>query len=155
MNGNYKDTLKRLRLNMRNASESLDFEKAAELRDSINGLNKLKKKQKRLRSNLHIQDCYLFFRAYNESRYTIFFINNGLTQKRIDFSDLIKPDSDIIKQFISSNKYDIGANDNGKFLTSCLLEVSADKLYIEMPSGYDDNQVIKKLISSYNEFITT
>ena len=154
MNGNFKDTLKRLRHNMRNASEILDFEKAAVLRDSINGLNKLRKKQKRLRANLHIKNCYLFFRAYNELRYSIFFINNGITQKRIDFPDLTKPDPDMIMEFVNNRTNDIYNVDNGEFLTSCLLEVNADKLYLEMPSTFDEVKITNKIASSFKEFMT-
>ena len=153
LNGNFYSTISRLNKEMQNASKTLNFEKAASIRDSINGLNRLKKKQKRLYTKLGNKDVYVFLRAFKEQCFSIFYIKNGITLSRADFPDLCEPDEKRLEAFARDNKQGIINIENGALMTTCLLDISADKLFVQAPSKTKPEQLAKKLKSGYKALI--
>ncbi|MEG2079933.1 MAG: excinuclease ABC subunit UvrC [Oscillospiraceae bacterium] len=58
LKGDSKTTVSKLREKMNMASENLEFEKAAKLRDKINAIEKIKEKQKVVYQNIEEQDVF-------------------------------------------------------------------------------------------------
>ena len=152
LNGNFRHTLSRLNREMQTASKSLKFEKAAKLRDSISGLNRLKKKQKRLYTDMRGKDVYLFFRAFNETCFSLFFIRNGIILDRADAPNLQAPD-EFFEAFVHDNSQGVASVENGEFLTTCLLDIGANKYFVPVSSRAGVPQIIRKLRKACNDFI--
>ena len=153
LNGNYKPTLRRLNSEMESAAKTLEFEKAGRIRDSIQGLNRLKRKQKRLYTDLGNKDVYLFFRAFNEQCFSLFFIKNGVTLNRLDFPDINEPEDEYLMTFIRDNRQGNISIEEGTFLTTCLLDIAASKLFLPVPQTSSLLQTLKILRKAYIEFI--
>jgi len=101
---NVKDRLKK---EMQEAAESMEFEKAAELRDILNALDTLKEKQK-VETGGEDRDVIAIARNNNEALLQIFFIRNGKLSGREHFMmETTESDSDgdilsaFLKQFYS------------------------------------------------------
>jgi len=153
LNGHYAATFNRLSREMKVASKKLEFEKAARIRDSIIGLSKLHKKQKQLYTNFDNKDVYLFFRALNEQCFSLFLIRNGETLKRLDFPSLVEPSDELFEEFIHYDVYDSISVDDGSFLTSCLLDIVAQKYFVPVSKRSRAEQIIRKLRDAFVEFI--
>ena len=153
LDGRFRKTISRLNREMGIAAQELRFEKAAGLRDSIDGLKLLKKRQRQMRADLGNKDFYLFFRAYNEPCYSIFYIKSGIVTGRIDFSNLDKPDLDELESFIVSNLSGAISVENGEFFAGCLVEIGADKMFVEVSPKEKAEKVMMKVAKAYESFV--
>jgi len=77
LNGRHDDVKKRLNEEMLAASENLEFEKAAGLRDQQNALETLLEKQKADTASGEDADVIAFARAHDEALFQVFFIRGG------------------------------------------------------------------------------
>lgn len=78
LNGNYGVVLNQLEDKMKNASDNLDFEMAAEYRDLLNSVKQIAQKQKITNnSEQDDKDVIAFARAGDEAVVQVFFIRNG------------------------------------------------------------------------------
>ena len=77
LDGKQEELIKSLESKMHTASENLDFEKAAEIRDSIESVKKMGEKQKAITSALADQDVIAFAKESGEACVQIFFIRGG------------------------------------------------------------------------------
>lgn len=78
-------TMKKLKAEMLEASENLDFERAASLRDSINAIKKLSDKQKVIQSQVKNQDVIAYFSDGNKACFEVFCFREGQLSHREDF----------------------------------------------------------------------
>nr|WP_330404429.1 excinuclease ABC subunit UvrC [Vallitalea okinawensis] len=77
LDGKYDIILKELEAKMQVASENLDFEEAAKLRDKIKSINIVAQKQKMINSSMEDQDVIAFARSHDEALVQVFFIRGG------------------------------------------------------------------------------
>jgi excinuclease ABC subunit C len=172
MNGTDKKTRRRLQTEMKAASDILDFERASYLRDCIIALNKLERRRRSLFTDMKGQNVYLFLRAYNEPRFSLFYISDGITVNRADFNNLTGPHEDRIIAFVAENG-GLNAADNrdnwdnayiddnadsiasGAELTACLLSIGADKYFVPVGEGGDTGKAVKKVIVGFNKWKTS
>ena len=78
LNGNNKDIINKIKIEMENASEKLNFERALELKNMLNDINITLTKQKiDLKKNYNL-DLFAFVKEENYLSITIFFIRDGL-----------------------------------------------------------------------------
>ena len=77
LEGKQGGVLKQLEEKMHKAADSLDFEKAAEIRDNMNSLIKMAEKQKVISSALVDQDIIAFALNESESCIQVFFVRRG------------------------------------------------------------------------------
>lgn len=153
LNGNFRNTFNRLKSDMTAASDEMDFEKAARLRDNIAGLERLKIRQQRLYTDLDGKDVYLFFRAFGEKCFSVFFIKNGIAINRVNFPDIEDLNKNVMTEFIEANMHNNTAIEDGDFLTSCLLEIGARKLFIPVSRRLDGVKVLGKIEKSFKDFV--
>lgn len=78
LNGNNKDIINKIKIEMENASEKLNFERALELKNMLDDINITLTKQKiDLKKNYNL-DLFAFMKEENYLSITIFFIRDGL-----------------------------------------------------------------------------
>ena len=78
LNGNNKDIINKIKIEMENASEKLNFERALELKNMLDDINITLTKQKiDLKKNYNL-DLFAFVKEENYLSITIFFIRDGL-----------------------------------------------------------------------------
>jgi len=116
LDGKVDDLLKDLEIKMAHAAESLDFERAAEIRDQISAVKKVSEKQKIISSALKDQDVIAFAREDNETCVQVFFIRGGKLIGREHFfltgAENIEDEeshkeilSSFVKQFYTDSKF--------------------------------------------------
>lgn len=112
LEGKYDYIIKYLEELMYNASEKMDFEKAASYRDRIAGVKKIMEKQKITNSGAGDSDVIAFSRAMDEALVQVFFIRGGKLSGREHFL-INAPDyidrsgimTQFVKQFYSGTAY--------------------------------------------------
>ncbi len=77
LSGKYKETIKVLELQMAEASEQLNFEKAAVLRDQIGAIKRLEQKQSADNSTMEDQDIIAFGRSETDTLLQVYFVRQG------------------------------------------------------------------------------
>lgn len=112
LNGNYGIMTKKLTAAMMEASENLEFEKAAEYRDLLNSVNKLTQQQKASDTAGSNRDVIAFSTAGDEAVVQVFFIREGKMLGREHFyltgveneerSDIM---ANFIKQYYAGTPY--------------------------------------------------
>ena len=153
LDGDFEDTFQRLHCEMATAAEAQDFERAAKLRDQIHLLQRLRKRQKSFCTQLENRQVYLYIRAHNEQRYSLFFINNGHTLNRMDFHGTSKPEKKQLEQFVMTSKEKTEYTDESKFLTDCLLDIRASKCFVPMANETETQQAVDCLFTAFSDFM--
>lgn len=144
--------MRRLKAAMKTAAEELNYEKAAVLRDAIAGLAALMKKQKKLNTVLTGRDVYLFIRPYNGTAFSLFFIRNGTSLARVNFDNMEAFHLTALLDFvggIQTQAERFAVDGDGGFLTVCLRELHADKLYVPFDKPMRADKIAKKLLRAY------
>ncbi len=77
LNGKYKDVMKKLKSEMEDAAENLEFEKAGQLRDQIQAVAKLEQKQNATTSNMLDQDVLAFAKSPEDTLIQVYFVRQG------------------------------------------------------------------------------
>lgn len=112
LGGRQENILKRLEKDMKEASDNLEFEKAAKIRDKINSLRHIAEKQKIISTAMEDQDVIAFAKSETDSCVQVFFIRGGKLIGREHF--ILEGTADVsdselmtafVKQFYSSAAY--------------------------------------------------
>lgn len=77
LNGNYQPVTKHLEEKMMEASQNMDYEQAAEIRDLLNSVKEIAKKQKVSSGEFEDKDILALATAQGEAVVQVFFIRNG------------------------------------------------------------------------------
>lgn len=106
LSGHTEPVVSQLKQEMAQAAESLDFEKAAVLRDQLKAIDQIAEKQKVVSSNLVDEDVIAFARSDSDACVQIFFIRGGKLMGReyfllegVDESDDEEIMTSFLKQF--------------------------------------------------------
>ena len=86
LNGKNKDIIEFMRNEMNRASEDLEFEKAAELRDKILAMDKIVEKQKMISNNFNNEDYINLYKDEKDTCIQIFFLRDGKIVGRESFT---------------------------------------------------------------------
>lgn len=77
LGGKYESVIEQLQGQMEAAAEELNFERAAEIRDQIQSVQRLDQKQKMIHASMEDQDVIAFAKEENEALAQVFFIRGG------------------------------------------------------------------------------
>lgn len=77
LGGNRKEVIQRLQQDMQQASQNLDFEKAATLRDQIFAIEKIEQKQMATLSTMLDQDIIAFAKSPEDTLVQVYFVRQG------------------------------------------------------------------------------
>ncbi|MBM7869727.1 excinuclease ABC subunit C [Clostridium pascui] len=105
LSGKSADILRDLEDEMEKAAESLQFEKAAALRDKINAIKKITEKQKIITSNFENEDFISLYKDEKDVCVQVFFLREGKIVGREHFiieNSADMEDKEIISDFIKS-----------------------------------------------------
>ncbi|MGE4284799.1 MAG: excinuclease ABC subunit UvrC [Clostridia bacterium] len=165
LDGKQDMLIEQITKDMNHASERLDFEKAASLRDKINSIKQIAEKQKIISSTLSDQDIVAFAAGEAETCVQVFFIRGGKLIGREHFildgaSQLESHEmmTSFIKQFYNSASYipkeivlqsDI---DEASIIQSWLTGKRGSKVYITVPRKGEKQKLIQMV--SNNAFET-
>jgi excinuclease ABC subunit C len=112
LDGKQEEMISELEDKMQQAAENLDFERAAEIRDSIASLRKIGERQKIISSSLVDQDIIAMAQADGEACMQVFFVRGGKLIGREHFlldgsnlDDQGEVMSGFIKQFYNGDTY--------------------------------------------------
>lgn len=165
LGGKHDEIISRLERQMKDASESLNFEKAANLRDKINSLKHISEKQKVLSTTMEDQDVVAFARGQTDSCVQVFFIRGGKLIGREHFIFEGAGDTDnkelmtsFIKQFYNSTSYIPGEIllqediDELNIIERWLTEKREARVYIKVPRKGEKLHLIEMV--SQNALIT-
>lgn len=155
LNGHYKPVIDMLRDAMLEASEAMDFEKAAELRDQLQSVEFIAKKQKIIDASMDDKDVIAFAKSDSEAIVQVFFIRNGKMIGREHFRlDGIEESSDesimtdFVKQFYAGTPYiprelmlqsDI---DEANIIGSWLSSKRGKKVHIKVPQKGEKSRLV-------------
>lgn len=144
LKGTGKESIKSLTEQMYKASEKMEFEKAAVLRDRINAIKKLADKQKVIETKVKSQDVIAFFSDGNKACFEVFRFDEGKLKYREDyFVDPPDEGSKARAEFIMSfynTKTDIprfvtvdGEVEDKELIERFLSEKKGKRVYIAIP----------------------
>lgn len=144
LTGGSTESLKSLTAEMHLASENLEFERAASLRDSINAIKRLSDKQKVIQSAVKEQDVIAYFSDGNKACFEVFRFSGGRLCDRQDFPvDTVGDDKSARAEFITSfyssgntiPKYVTldGPAESQALLERFLTEKSGKRVYVTVP----------------------
>ncbi len=128
LGGNTEPVVADLRQEMETASESLDFERAAHLRDQIRAIDQIVEKQKVVNASAVDEDVIAFARADGDACVQVFFIRGGKLTGRDYFvleGTAEEEDEEIVTSFLKQF-YDQSAN----IPSNILLPREVDELMI-------------------------
>lgn len=104
LSGKSEPVVKRLTDRMLNASEELDFEKAAVIRDQLQAIEYITQRHKAVNPKMTDHDVIALARENNDAVVQILFIRNGKLigsdSRRLDNADEV-PDQEVLSQFIT------------------------------------------------------
>ncbi|MBQ2943368.1 MAG: excinuclease ABC subunit UvrC [Ruminococcus sp.] len=144
LSGGSSESLRQLTIQMNEAAENLEFERAASIRDSINAIKKLSDKQKVIQSKVKDQDVIAYFSDRNKACFEIFRFEGGRLCDRQDFVvDVMEDEKSAREEFITSYygaRTDIPQNitlddevENSELLERWLTEKAGRRVYITVP----------------------
>lgn len=103
LSGGSSESLKKLTQEMQDAAENLEFERAANLRDSINAIKKLSDKQKVIRSDVGEQDVVAYFSDGSNACFSVFRFESGRLCDKLDFAvEIMDSEAQARTEFITS-----------------------------------------------------
>lgn len=165
LGGKYQPVIDMLGDKMNKASEELEFEKAAEIRDQINSIKSIAEKQIITNTAMEDQDIIGFAKEKEEALIQVFFIRNGKMIGREHFrldnvSELTDEDimTAFIKQFYSGTPYipkelilQVGIEDT-KIIEEWLSKKRNQKVYIKVPKKGEKSKLVE--LATKNAAIT-
>lgn len=110
LNGKYENIIHKLEKEMKEAAQNLNFERAAKIRDQINGINHITEKQKIVSNSDEDQDVIGFYGEDFAYCIQVFFIRKGkiLGRENFFFSDIYNEQeflSGFMKQFYHNTSF--------------------------------------------------
>ncbi|MEM7029894.1 MAG: excinuclease ABC subunit UvrC [Chloroflexota bacterium] len=135
LGGNTEPVVKQLEQEMAEASEALDFEKAATLRDQIKAIDQIVEKQKVVSPKMVDEDVIAFARAENDACVQIFFIRGGKIMGRKYF----------LLEGVDEENDDVVMS---SFLKQFYSDVETVPPEILLPKEVDEMMIIRNWLSS-------
>lgn len=160
LNGGYQNTLQKLRQDMEQAAEELQFEKAAKLRDRMQALKKITEKQKIVATGVKDQDIIAYARTTTQGCFEVFHFVGGSLIDREHF--LVDPTKeDLLSSFIIQY-YNTGRPippqitleqlpDNQQLLAAFLSEKRGKKVQLYVPQKGEQRALLQMCLTNAQE----
>ena len=167
LEGKHETILKKMEQEMYEASENLDFEKAAMIRDKIKSVNIIAQKQKMANPSMGDSDIIAFARANMEALVQVFFIRGGKMTGREHFlinyfdgttrSEVI---TEFVKQFYSGTAFvpkeivlqeDIVAEEK-EVIENWLSDMKGSKVSFVVPQKGEKHKIVE--LAAKNAILT-
>jgi excinuclease ABC subunit C len=165
LNGHYKKVIDMLEKAMYEASEEMDFERAAEYRDQLQSVWTIAQRQKIIDGAMEDKDVIAFAKSETEAIVQVFFIRNGKMIGREHFrlegiEELSNSDimGTFVKQFYSGTPYipkELMLQeelDEANIIQSWLSSKRGQKVYIKVPRKGEKSKLVE--LAAENAAIT-
>lgn len=165
LNGHYKKVIDMLEKEMYEASEKMDFERAAEYRDQLLSVQTIAQRQKIIDGAMEDKDVIAFAKSETEAIVQVFFIRNGKMIGREHFrlegiEELSNSDimGTFVKQFYSGTPYipkELMLQeelDEANIIQSWLSSKRGQKVYIKVPRKGEKSKLVE--LAAENAAIT-
>ena len=136
-------------------SEEMEFEKAALIHNRSLQLEKLQRQARKYQRNLDGRDYCVFLRAWREDCFYLVYVHDGIALVKLQMKLVPELDRSMLEYFremVFSGTANIA---DGTMFTTCLVNISADKLYLDMTSTVsrkNETLFVNKIICGYEEF---
>lgn len=150
LDGQGQRICRRLKKQMSLHAAALEFEAAAVCKSQLTELEQLRRKCAKTYHFPSNKNIILLIRPYRSIGCTVFYIRNGCAIARKDFQDQLDP---------------VGLQDLAKQIEVCiplcadhwlekgLVEIYADKLFLSIPSGKKEEQIMAAICTGYGQMI--
>lgn len=165
LDGKYDKVIKMLEASMYEASEAMDFERAADYRDQLESVNIIAKKQKIVDAAMDDKDVIAFAKSEKEAIVQVFFIRNGKLIGREHFRvDNVDEQTDssimssFVKQFYAGTPYipkELMLQeelDEAAIIQAWLSNKRGQKVYIKVPQKGEKSRLVD--LAAQNAAIT-
>lgn len=165
LGGKYDKVIGILEEKMMQASEEMDFEKAAEYRDQLMSVKSIAGKQKIINASMEDQDVIAFAKAHDEALVQVYFVRNGKLIGREHFhlngvEDLHRQEvmTEFVKQFYSGTPYipkEIILQeeiDEANIINAWLNNKRGQKVYIKVPRKGEKHKLVE--LAAQNALLT-
>lgn len=132
LKGTGGESIRNLTLQMQQAAENMEYEKAAVLRDRINAIKKLGDKQKVIDSKVKSQDVIAFFSDGNKACFEVFRFDEGKLRYREDY--FVDPPDD-------------GEKARAEFITSFYNTKTDIPRFVTVDGEVEDKELIERFLS--------
>ncbi|NLM12386.1 MAG: excinuclease ABC subunit UvrC [Epulopiscium sp.] len=156
LDGKYEDVIKDLESQMQTASEELNFEKAAQLRDQIQSIKRIAQKQKMINASMEDQDVIAFAKKEDEALVQVYFVRGGKVVGRehflldgVDETSSTDIMTSFIKQFYAGTTFipkEIILQeeiDELEIIQSWLSDRKGHKVYIKVPKKGEKSKLVE------------
>lgn len=156
LDGKYEDVIKDLESQMQTASEELNFEKAAQLRDQIQSIKRIAQKQKMVNASMEDQDVIAFAKKEDEALVQVYFVRGGKVVGRehflldgVDETSSTDIMTSFIKQFYAGTTFipkEIILQeeiDELEIIQSWLSDRKGHKVYIKVPKKGEKSKLVE------------
>ena len=166
LSGKYKGLEKQLKEDMQQASDNMEYEKAAQIRDSINSLHRLFEKQKAGFPDLNDKDIFAVYEQGSEAVVQAFFVRKGeLNQTERFFMDSAGEGvqdvlSYLLKQYYSSVSgiakqiYVNVEPSESELISQWLTQKRGSKVMIYVPKQGDNKKLVDMAQDNAKEALT-
>ncbi|QUI25060.1 excinuclease ABC subunit UvrC [Vallitalea pronyensis] len=165
LGGKYDKVIGILEEKMKQASEDMDFEKAAEYRDQLMSVKSIAGKQKIINASMEDQDVIAFAKSQDEALVQVYFIRHGKLIGREHFhldgvEDLHRQEvmTTFVKQFYSGTPYipkEIILQeeiDEANIINAWLDNKRGQKVYIKVPRKGEKHKLVE--LAAQNALLT-
>lgn len=165
LDGKYDNIIASFQKEMIEASEKLEFEKAAQFRNKINSIKSVSEKQKMINYSMEDQDIVAFARAHGEALVQVFFVRNGKLIGREHFmlndvEDMSRSEvmTEFIKQFYGGTPFvpkEIILQEEIEdidIIQSWLEGIKGSKVYIKFPQKGEKHKLVE--LAAKNAILT-
>lgn len=165
LGGNYMPVIKELEEKMLEASENLDFEKAAEYRDYIKAVKTIMERQKIVKAANEDQDIIAFAANEVEALIQVYFVRNGkligrehFRMEHIEDQSRSEIMTAFVKQFYSGTPFiprELILQNHlteAKIIENWLSDKRGQKVYIKVPQKGEKNKLVE--LAAKNASIT-
>ncbi|NLK97720.1 MAG: excinuclease ABC subunit UvrC [Epulopiscium sp.] len=156
LDGKYEDVIKELENQMQVASEELNFEKAAQLRDQILSIKRIAQKQNMINASMEDQDVIAFAKKEDEALVQVYFVRGGKVVGRehflldgVDETSSTDIMTSFIKQFYAGTTFipkEIILQeeiDELEIIQSWLSDRKGHKVYIKVPKKGEKSKLVE------------
>ncbi len=163
LGGNYDPVIKELKGLMVEASENLDFEKAAEYRDYMKAVETIMERQKIVKAANEDQDIIAFAANETEALIQVFFVRNGkligrehFRMEHIEDQNSEEIMTAFVKQFYSGTPFipkELILQNHlteAKIIENWLSDKRGQKVYIKVPQKGEKNKLVELAAKNAN-----
>lgn len=132
-----------LEAEMASSAAALDFERAQQYKDQLEGLRRVQYKARRFYHYPKDSRVLVLIRPHQETRFSMFFVVDGAVAGRANFEESPTPGQ--LEQCAEAWKAAAVCGEDERLLARCLTDISAYKTFVVLPEEFDAEALQKEI----------